>query len=53
MQSIASGSDIILSSKPVSASIHDEYCVVEIDGSSGYFEIKCKMICGVMELTLG
>ena len=46
MQSIASGSDIILSSKPVSASIHDEYCVVEIDGSSGYFEIKCKMICG-------
>ena len=45
-QSIASGSDIFLSSKPVSATIENEYCIIDIEGPSGYSEIKCKLICG-------
>ena len=36
----------MLSTKPISASIGEEYCIVEIDGPSGISDIKCKLICG-------
>lgn len=46
MQSVATGSDIRLSSKPTSVVFENEKLIVSIDGSSGSEEIECKLICG-------
>jgi len=46
MQSIATGTEILLSSKPVSASIEDGYVEVNIDGQNGHETIRCKLLCG-------
>ena len=46
MQSIATGTEIMLSTKPVSASIEDEYVEVNIDGPNGSETVRCKLLCG-------
>ena len=46
MQSIESGSELRLSTKPSSVSMGAEKLIVSIDGPSGLEEIECKMICG-------
>ena len=39
-QSIASGSEIMLSTKPISATIGEEYCIVEVDGPVSYTHLR-------------
>lgn len=46
MQSIATGTEIMLSTKPVSASIENEYVEVNIDGPLGTETVRCKLLCG-------
>ena len=46
MQSIATGTEIMLSTKPVSASIENEYVEVNIDGPNGSETVRCKLLCG-------
>tara|TARA_B100001250_G_scaffold410386_1_gene436738 strand:- start:851 stop:2056 length:1206 start_codon:yes stop_codon:yes gene_type:complete len=46
MQSIKSGTDLLLSTKPVSAVIERDYAEVMIDGVNGAETIRCKLICG-------
>ncbi len=46
MQSIATGTEIMLSTKPVSASIENEYVEVDIDGPNGSETVRCKLLCG-------
>ena len=46
MQSIASGTEIMLSTKPISANIDTDYVEVKIDGANGAGTIRCKLLCG-------
>ena len=46
MQSIASGTEVMLSTKPVSATIEAEYVELTIDGSNGSETVRCKLLCG-------
>ncbi len=46
MQSIATGTELLLSSKPYSATVYDEFVQVEIDGPNGEETIHCKLLCG-------
>ena len=46
MQSIATGTEILQSPKPVSASIENEYVEVNIDGPNGSETVRCKLLCG-------
>jgi flavin-dependent dehydrogenase len=46
MQSIATGTEIILSTKPISATIEDEFVEVKIDGANGSETVRCKLLCG-------
>jgi len=46
MQSIASGTEIMLSTKPISANIDTDFVEVKIDGSNGSDTIRCKLLCG-------
>ena len=46
MQSIASGTEILLSTKPISANIENEYVEVSIDGINGSEIVRCKILCG-------
>ena len=46
MQSIATGTEIMLSTKPVSASVEDSYVELKIDGSNGSEKVRCKLLCG-------
>ena len=46
MQSIATGTEIMLSTKPISATIEDKYVEVNIDGSNGSETVRCKLLCG-------
>tara|TARA_B100000287_G_scaffold398352_1_gene415655 strand:- start:4285 stop:5490 length:1206 start_codon:yes stop_codon:yes gene_type:complete len=46
LQSIETGTEIKLSSKPISVTMEDDRCAVTIDGPSGLEEIECKLICG-------
>jgi len=46
MQSIASGTEVKLSTKPVSAIIEDDYVEVIIDGADGSEIVRCKLLCG-------
>jgi geranylgeranyl reductase family protein len=46
MQSIASGTEILLSTKPISANIENEYVEVSIDGINGPEIVRCKILCG-------
>lgn len=46
MQSIASGTEILLSTKPISANIENEYVEVSIDGINGLEIVRCKILCG-------
>ena len=41
MQSIATGTEVMLSTKPVSATIYDEYVEVIIDGLNGSETVRC------------
>ena len=45
-QSIAMGTEIQLSTKPISAKIEDEYVEVNIDGPNGAETVRCKVLCG-------
>ena len=45
-QSIASGTDLRLSTKPTSVMIGGEKMVVSLDGPNGSEDIECKLICG-------
>ena len=46
MQSIATGTELLLSSKPYSATIYDEFVQVEIYGPNGEETVHCKLLCG-------
>ena len=46
MQSIATGTELLLSSKPYSAIVFDEFVEVKIDGPNGDETIHCKLLCG-------
>lgn len=46
MQSIDSGTEIMLSTKPISAKIENEYVEVNIDGAYGAEAVRCKLLCG-------
>ena len=46
MQSIESGTDLSLSTKPVSANVYREYVEVDLDGARGPETIRCKLLCG-------
>ena len=46
MQSISSGTEIMLSTKPISANIGNDFVEVNIDGSHGSDTIRCKLLCG-------
>ncbi len=46
MQSIASGTELRLSTKPTSVMIGGEKMVVSLDGPNGAEDIECKLICG-------
>ncbi len=46
MQSIASGTELLLSTKPISANIENEYVEVSIDGINGAEIVRCKILCG-------
>ena len=46
MQSIATGTELLLSSKPYSASVHNEFVQVKVDGPNGEETIHCKLLCG-------
>ena len=46
MQSIATGTEIMLSTKPVSASVEESYVELKIDGSNGSETVRCKLLCG-------
>ena len=46
MQSIATGTELLLSSKPYSATIYDEFVQVGIYGPNGEETIHCKLLCG-------
>ena len=46
MQSIATGTEIMLSTKPTSASIENEYVELKIDGVNGSETVRCKLLCG-------
>lgn len=45
-QSIETGSEIMLSSKPTSISLNDDRVSVEISGPNGTEIIHCKLLCG-------
>jgi len=45
-QSIETGTDILLSTKPVSAIVESDYVEVNIDGANGSETIRCKLLCG-------
>ena len=46
MQSIESGTDLSLSTKPVSANVYRDYVEVDLDGARGPETIRCKLLCG-------
>lgn len=46
MQSIATGTEIMLSTKPISANIETDCVEVKIDGANGADTIRCKLLCG-------
>ena len=46
MQSIESGTNLSLSTKPVSANVYREYVEVDLDGARGPETIRCKLLCG-------
>jgi geranylgeranyl reductase family protein len=46
MQSIATGTEIMLSTKPISANIETDCVKVKIDGANGADTIRCKLLCG-------
>ena len=46
MQSIATGTELLLSSKPYSAIVFDEFVEVKIDGPNGDETVHCKLLCG-------
>ncbi len=45
-QSIETGSEILLSSKPTSISLNDDRVSVEISGPNGNEIVHCKLLCG-------
>ena len=46
MQSIATGTELLLSTKPYSATVYDKFVEVKIDGPNGDETIHCKLLCG-------
>ena len=45
MQSIATGTEILLSTKPIDATIERDFVEVKVDGINGFDTIRCKLLC--------
>ncbi len=46
MQAIEVGADLLLSSRPTSATVHEDYVSLDIETPRGELAIKAKLVCG-------